>query len=58
MSFELGAAKLGIKEAAVWKFDMLVWIIISLVSLGTYYLLWTAVYGFSGQGVIACYSLR
>ncbi|HIH14088.1 MAG TPA: hypothetical protein HA224_02425 [Nanoarchaeota archaeon] len=58
MSFELGAAKLGIKEAAVWKFDMLVWIIISLVSLGTYYLLWTAVYGFSGQGVIAGYSLR
>ena len=58
MSFELGAIKLGIKEAMVWKFSMFLWLIISIVSIGTYYLLWTAVYSFSGQGAIAGYSLR
>src|SRR3989344_4973444 len=58
MSFEFGAMKLGIKEALAWKFSLMLWIVISIVSIGAYYLLWSAIYGLSGQSLIAGYSFR
>ncbi len=58
MSFETGAIKLGIKEMMVWKFSTLLLLIISIISIGAYYLLWTAIYSFGGQSTIAGYSLR